>query len=93
MPKEPNQDQPIVVNDTQLPGTAATLLRYAATAIGGVLVTRGFLPADSDVNAIVGSVLIVASAVYGVYKTWSNKRKLIKASDAAPNDVAIVTRK
>jgi hypothetical protein len=90
MPVERDLETPIIVKDNQLPGGAATLLRYVLTALGGILVTKGFLPAGSDVNQLVGIGLMVGSAVYGVYKTFSNKKKLVTAAAAAPNSIAKV---
>lgn len=83
-------DTPIQVDPNQIPAGAATLLRYALTTIGTVMVTRGLLPAGSDVNAIVGAALVIISTLYGLWKTYDNKQKLVTVATAAPNRVAVV---
>lgn len=81
---------PITVNPAQLPAGAATLLRYALTAIGGVMLNHKLLPAGTDVNAVVGAVLVVVSTGYGIWKTYRNKAQLVTAAAAAPDNVAVV---
>jgi hypothetical protein len=81
---------PIEVNPSQLPGGAATLLRYALTAAGTAMVTNHVLPADSNVNNIVGAVLVVVSTGYGMWRTWHNKREAVTMAAAAPDRVAVV---
>lgn len=83
-------DAPIQVNPAQLPAMAATLLRYILTALGAYMAKQGLLPAGSDVNAIVGFALMVISGGWGIWKTYSNKTKLVTAASAAPDDVAVV---
>ena len=80
---------PIVVHESPLPSSAATLLRYVLTAIGGLLVSRGYFD-EALLNDVIGAVLIIAPAAYGVYRTVFNKRQLVIAATAAPNAVAMV---
>lgn len=83
-------DTPIQVDSRQLPAGAGTLLRYGLTALGTYMVTEGILPAGSDVNALVGAVLVLASTAYGMYATYRNKKQLVTTAAAAPDDVAVV---
>lgn len=83
-------ETPIEVNPSQLPGSLGTLLRYGLTALGGLLLSKNILPAGTDVNQIVGALLMIISTGYGLFKTVSNKSKLVTAAAAAPNHVAVV---
>jgi len=76
------------VDSRQLPSGIATLLRYGLTVAGTAMVTDGILPAGSDVNAIVGAVLVVASTAYGMWLTYKNKRTVVKAV-VSPESVAL----
>ncbi len=80
---------PIIVNESPLPQSAYTLLRYVLTAIGGLLVSQGYF--DEEVlNHLIGAVLIIVPAGLGIYRTVFNKKQLVIAAAAAPNDVAVV---
>ncbi len=80
---------PIIVNESPLPQSAFTLLRYALTAIGGLLVSQGYF--DEEVlNNVIGALLIIIPTAAGVYRTVFNKKQLVIAAAAAPNDVAVV---
>lgn len=87
-----NPTVPIEVNPNPLPASLATLLRYVLTFVGGLAVSKGVLPADSDVNELVGAVVAVAATAYGIWRTIRNKKELVVAAEAAPNSVATVTR-
>lgn len=82
---------PIEVNPSQLSAGAATLLRYGLTALGTAMVTRRVLPADTDVNSLVGAVLVLVSTAYGMWRTWHNKRQAVAMASAAPDSVAVVS--
>lgn len=82
---------PTVVNSNQLPGLAAAALRYIASPLAAYLLGKGYITADQATE--VGTVLIVVgSAVWGLYGTWKSKHTVVKiASDArTPDEVAIV---
>lgn len=83
-------ETPIVVNPDPTVASLGTTFRYALSFIGGILVSKGFLPADADVNAIVGGIMLIGSTGYGIYRTVFNKRQLVVAAEAAPNNVAVV---
>lgn len=82
-------DKPIVVTDDTLLPQLASLGRYVLTAGGAYVLGKGWL--DGDTLAFLsGLVTVAAPAIYGVYKTWSNKTKLIAVASAAPDSVAQV---
>lgn len=86
-------DKPIIVPNSALPPMAATAIQYVVTALGGVLITKGFLPADSDINMLVGVVLMLASAGYGIYKTRRNVAKQQTMEPYVPDQVATTASK
>ena len=55
----PPVEQPVTIAASSLPEASMTLLRYALTAIGGIMVTRGWL-SDQTVNDLIGVALILA---------------------------------
>lgn len=85
-------DPPLIVNPSALPDQAGALIRIGLIALGSSLITHGWLPAGSDVNAIAGAVLSVIGAVWALYKATRSKAKLVVAAEAAPNRIAQVTR-
>lgn len=84
-----NPNPPIVVDSNQLPSIIGTNLRYALTAIGGMLAQHGWIM-GSTWATISGAILSAAPWVYGVILTYVNKKKLIVTANAAPNSVAKV---
>lgn len=78
----------IQVNQSSLPTTIMTVMRYILTALGGLLLTKGILPVGTDVNAIIGSVLIVISTVYGSYKAWKNNEQKKTMEPYTPDSIA-----
>lgn len=81
---------PILVSDSTAPAAILTAVRYVITAVGGYLVSRGAITADT-LQMILGVVGAVAPNLIGVFLSIRNKRKLITAAEAAPNSVAKVT--
>lgn len=76
----------IVVPNSPLPDEAKTALRYVLTALGGILVSRGFIT-EGELMTIVGVVLVAGPAVWGVIKTRANWNKLTTIEPHAPADV------
>lgn len=85
-------NEQIVVDPNTIPSSISTLLRYALTALGTLMLTNNILPVGTDVETFVGIVLMVVSTGYGIYKTITNKRKLVVTANAAPDSVAVVKR-
>lgn len=77
----------IQVTSGTLPLAAA--IRYALVMLGTFAVGRGWVPAD-NIEGIITTVLTVGTALYGLYRTYRNKQKLIVTADAAPDRVAKV---
>ncbi len=82
-----NIDKPIEVTSNTIPIAAG--LRYALVMLGTFAVGRGWVPQE-NIEGIVTTVLTVGTALYGLYRTYRNKQKLVVAADAAPNSVARV---
>jgi hypothetical protein len=87
-----SMSDPIQVNPSQLPGGAGTLVRYLIATVGGVLLSKGFLPEGTNVEQLTGAAMSLIAFGWGLYRTVTNKRKLVTAADAAPNHVAVVTK-
>lgn len=85
----PPVEQPVTVPSSALPESTLTLLRYALVTLGGVFVSKGWL-SDSDLNAIVGVLLIVIPTVYGIIKTKRNQAVQVTLADKLPDSVARV---
>lgn len=82
-------DTPVIVPASAVPEQSLTLLRYALVTLGGVFVSQGYL-SDSDLNAIVGVLLIILPAVYGIVKTKRNQAVQVTLADNLPDSVARV---
>ncbi len=85
----PPVDQPVVVPASGLPAEALTVLRYALVTLGGIFVSRGWL-SDSDMNAIVGVLLIVIPTVYGLVSTRRNQAVQVALASNLPDHLAQV---
>lgn len=81
---------PIEVTDNTLEGQIATFARYLLTAVGSFALGKGWIDNEA-LQVITGIVTVAAPMAYGIYKTWTNKTRLIITAEAAPNDVAVVT--
>lgn len=92
MAREPTRldepEIPIVVTNTTMPESIGIIIRVALLFIGGSLVTKGWLPADSDINLIAGAAVTAIGAIWGLVRAVSTKKKLIVTADAAPNQIA-----
>jgi hypothetical protein len=86
-----NPDTPIVVGGTVLPTALAAALRYLITMIGTFAIAKGWVKSE-NIDGILTVGLTLATVGYGLWKTYSNRSKLITTAEAAPNSVAIVTK-
>lgn len=80
---------PITVTDDTILPQLASLGRYVLTAGGAYALGKGWLDGDT-LAFLTGLASVAVPAIYGVYKTWSNKTKLITVASAAPDSVAQV---
>lgn len=82
---------PIVVTDNTLEGQITTLARYLLTAVGGFALGKGWI--DNELlQLLTGLVTVAAPTAWGIYRTWSNKAKLIEAA-REPSNVALAAKK
>lgn len=95
------ESTPIVVNPSSVQAMIITGLRYFATVVGGVTAVLGLVGKrdlsgliayvqSADGLALIGAIVAIGGSAYGVFKTYSNKQKLVTTADAAPNSVAVV---
>lgn len=85
----PPVDQPVTVPASAIPEGALTLARYALVSLGGVFVSKGWL-SDSDLNALVGALLIIVPTIYGIVKTKRNQAVQVTLARKLPDSVAQV---
>ena len=85
-------DAPIQVSPTPLPATIGTALRYALTFLAGLAITHKVLPADTDVNTVVGAGVALVSAAYGVYAAFKNHKDKKTMLPYTPDSVAQLKR-
>jgi hypothetical protein len=85
----PPVEQPVIVPSSAVPEQVTTLLRYVLVTLGGVFVSKGWL-SDSDLNALVGAVLIIGPTVYGIIKTKRSNAVQQTLADKLPDSVAQV---
>jgi hypothetical protein len=96
-------DKPIIVSDN--PGLAAliTLTRNIGIVIGAIpLIVAMFGRRDaneivawvqsSDAAQLGGAIGAIGLTIYGAWKAYHNRQKLVVAADAADDAVAIVKR-
>lgn len=82
----------ITINESAVPSGAAMAGRQIMLVIGGYLMGRGYIQADTW--AAIGTIATVAAPfVYGQYITWAKHRDSVEVYDAAPSSVAEVIRK
>lgn len=82
----------IEVTDNQFEGQLTTLGRYLLTAGGSYALGKGWIDGEL-LQLLTGLVAVVAPIVWGIYKTWTNKKQTIVLADAAPSKVAQVVSK
>ncbi|PXW75999.1 hypothetical protein C7451_106163 [Blastomonas natatoria] len=86
------EQTPIIVTDNTLEGQVSTLLRYLVAAGGAFALGKGWID-DATLQALTALVTVAAPMAWGIWRTYSAKRKLIKAALFAPNDIAQVVHK
>lgn len=80
---------PMEVTDNTLVGQLTTLARYILTSFGSYALGKGWID-DELLQLLVGLTAVVVPTAYGVYKSYTNKTRLIIAADAAPDNIAKV---
>lgn len=85
-PDHPNQ---IVVTDGAATTTVMTAARYILAAIASFAIGKGWISGDVA-QTLTAAVLVIAPTVYGVFKAFTNKQKLLTTAAAAPDRVAKV---
>ena len=83
---------PLVVTDSTLEGQIATLARYLLTTIGGFALGRGWIN-DEALQLLTLLVTVAAPAAWGIWKTYTAKKRQIVLAEAAPDNVAVVVPK
>lgn len=83
---------PYEIDPSSLEGQIWTIVRYTVSTVGGYLVGRGLIKAD-DLNAVLGMLVFLVPAGFGVYSTYKNKQKLLKVAEVAPDTKAVITEK
>jgi len=93
--------EPIIVNDRAIRDFIVTALRYIATIVGGVSAVFGLMASRDLVGlilyfngaeglALIGAIVAIGTTIYGAWKAYSNKTKLVTVAHAADDDVAVV---
>lgn len=84
-----SENMPIMVGSTRVT-TTMTAVRYLMVFAGGTLVSRGYLT-DTELNDVVGAVLIIVPTVWGAYIAWRNNNQKKTMAQALPDSIAQVT--
>lgn len=87
-----NYNEPVKqqeVSGTVLPATFAAALRYLIAAGLPFLVAKDIIP-EGSTESVIAIVTALATAGYGLYKTFFTKKQLVQAADAAPDSRFIV---
>jgi hypothetical protein len=74
---------PILIDPNSVPGQFAALGRYVLTAVGAFALGRAWISNDA-----LQLLTVAAPTIYGVWKTWHSKEKLVEVASAAPDSVA-----
>jgi hypothetical protein len=80
---------PIIIDPNSIPGQLWALFRYLLTAVGSFALGRGYID-DALLQFLTALFTVAAPTAYGIYKTWANRKKLVKVGEAAPDTVAVV---
>ncbi len=81
---------PIVVPASAVPETVLAMIRYALTTLGGILLVKRGLVSDTELQEIVGAVLVIVPTVYGMWLTRRNNAKQKTMADHLPDEIAQV---
>lgn len=63
-----------------------TLIRYILTAVGTLMVSRGFID-QGTADMLVGAALVVIPVAYGVYISYRNSKTIKDAEPYTPDFV------
>lgn len=83
------ETEPIVVNGMVLPTMLAVVLRQCILLVLPVLVAKGIIP-EGSTEGVVTYALVIATVLYGLWKSYRTKKDLVVTAEAAPNDIAVV---
>jgi len=82
----------ITINESAVPAAVASAGRQIMLVVGGYLIGRGYIQADTW--AAIGTIgTIAAPFAYGQYVMWVRHRENVEVYDAAPSSVSEVIRK
>lgn len=82
-----DQSAPVIVEGSSLSPIVLTLLRYALTTLGGVMVSKGWL-SDSQANELVGGLLIVVPTIVGIVMARRNNIQKRAMAEQLPDTFA-----
>lgn len=80
---------PITVPASPLSPLMLTLLRYALTALGTVMVSRGLIDQGSA-DALAGAALIAIPTLWGMILTRRDQAQKARMAERLPDGVAVV---
>lgn len=80
---------PLVVTDSTIEGQLATLGRYLLTTLGGFALGRGWIDGEA-LQLLTGLLTVAAPTAWGIWKTFTAKKRQIVLAHAAPDHVATV---
>lgn len=66
-----------------------TLLRYGLFGIGTSLITKGWLPVGTDLNTIVGAVMMIITTAWSQKRTATNVDEKNLMASRLPDSVAM----
>jgi F0F1-type ATP synthase assembly protein I len=85
----PPVEKPVTVRASAIPEQTLTLIRYVLVMLGGIFVSKGWL-SDSDLNALIGALLIILPTIVGIVKDKRNQAVQVTLAKALPDEVARV---
>jgi len=89
MSKIEPMDTPITVGPSAVPDTVKAAARYVIATAAAYAVGRGWIDAENVEGIVTAGVGLVAIG-WGLYSTFTRKKQLVVAAEAAPNSIAQV---
>lgn len=83
------QEPQFQIDPSSIAGQLIVLARYVLTSGGSFALGKGWIDGDA-LQFITGIITIAAPAAYAIWKTYSDKQRLVTIARAAPDDVAKV---
>lgn len=83
---------PIIVTDSTIEGQLATLARYLLTTVGGFALGKGWIDGEA-LQLLTGLLTVALPTAWGIWKTYTAKKRQIVLAEAAPAAVAQVVAK